>query len=72
VRNVWGTEGTWSVLVKATQSAPTTSIQAVVDIGSDGTVAGVTMPHRMLTAADIDARLRGRAGTRVARAYGER
>jgi hypothetical protein len=72
VRNVWGTEGTWSVLVKATQSAPTTSIQAVVDIGSDGTVAGVTMPHRMLTAADIDARLRGRAGTRVARANGER
>jgi hypothetical protein len=67
VRNVWGSTGTWSVLVKATQPAPRVSIQAVVDVGSDGMVAGVTMPHRMLTAADIDGRLRERAGARVAR-----
>jgi hypothetical protein len=66
VRNVWGSKGTWSVLVKATQPAPKVSIQAVVDLGADGAVAGVSMPNRMLTAADIDGRLRERTGGRVA------
>lgn len=62
VRNVWGAKGTWSVLVVATQPAPKTSIQAVVDIGTDGTVSRVTLPQRMLTAADVDRTLRERAG----------
>jgi hypothetical protein len=70
VRNVWGSEGTWSVLVKATQPAPKVSIQAVVDVASDGTIAGVSMPNRMMTAADIDGRLRERA--RIPLAVGQR
>jgi hypothetical protein len=70
VRNVWGSKGTWSVLVKATQPAPKVSIQAVVDVASDGTIAGVSMPNRMMTAADIDGRLRERA--RVPLAVGQR
>jgi hypothetical protein len=70
VRNVWGSKGTWSVLVKATQPAPKVSIQAVVDLGADGAVAGVSMPNRMLTAADIDGRLRERA--RAPLAVGQR
>ena len=62
VRNQWGTKGTWSVLLTATQPAPRVSIQAVVDVGADGAVARVTLPQRMQTAADIDRSLRERAG----------
>ena len=62
VRNEWGTKGTWSVLLTATQPAPRVSIQAVVDVGADGAVARVTLPQRMQTAADIDRSLRERAG----------
>ena len=62
VRNQWGTKGTWSVLLTATQPAPKVSIQAVVDLGADGTVARVTLPQRMQTTADIDRSLRERAG----------
>jgi hypothetical protein len=72
VRNVWGSKGTWSVLVKATQPAPKVSIQAVVDVGSDGTVVGVSMPNRMMTAADIEGRLRERAGAAARVASGKR
>jgi len=61
VRNEWGTTGTWSVLLTATQPAPKASIQAVVDLGPDGTVARVSMPQRMQTTADIDRSLRARA-----------
>lgn len=61
VRNEWGTKGTWSVLLTATQPSPRGSIQAVVDVGADGTVARVTLPQRMQTTADIDRSLRARA-----------
>ena len=66
VRNDWGTRGTWSVLIVATQPSPRGSIEAVVDIGADGSVARVTLPQRMLTAADVDQRLRERAAAPVA------
>jgi hypothetical protein len=66
VRNEWGAKGTWSVLLVATQPAPRVSIQAVVDVGADGSIARVTLPHRMLTAADIDRSLRERASAPVA------
>lgn len=62
VRNQWGTKGTWSVLLTATQPAPKVSIQAVVDLGTDGTVSRVTLPQRMQTTADIERSLRERAG----------
>jgi hypothetical protein len=62
VRNEWGTKGTWSVLLTATQPEPRASIQAVVELGADGTVARVTLPQRMQTTADIDRSLRERAG----------
>jgi hypothetical protein len=62
VRNEWGTKGTWSVLLTATQPEPQASIQAVVELGADGTVARVTLPQRMQTTADIDRSLRERAG----------
>jgi hypothetical protein len=61
VRNEWGTKGTWSVLLTATQPSPRGSIQAVVDVGADGAVARVTLPQRMQTTADIDRSLRARA-----------
>jgi hypothetical protein len=62
VRNVWGTNGTWSVVLIATQPAPRASIEAVVDIGADGSVGRVSMPQRMLSTAEIDQGLRARAG----------
>jgi hypothetical protein len=65
VRNEWGAKGTWSVLLVATQPAPKVSIQAVVDVGADGSIARVTLPQRMLTAADVDRSLRERAAAPV-------
>jgi hypothetical protein len=67
VRNSWGTRGTWSVVLIATQPESRVSIQGVVDIGADGSVGRVSMPKRMLTTAEIDRALRARAGatTRV-------
>lgn len=62
VRNEWGTKGTWSVLLTATQPNPKVSIQAVVDLGTDGTVSRVTLPQRMQTTADVERSLRERAG----------
>lgn len=62
VRNEWGAKGTWSVLLTATQPSPRGSIQAVVDVGPDGSVARVTLPQRMQTTADVDRNLRERAG----------
>jgi uncharacterized protein with GYD domain len=62
LRNVWGTKGTWSVLVVATQPSPKARIQAVVDLGADGSVSRVTLPQRMMTAADVDRSLRERVG----------
>jgi uncharacterized protein with GYD domain len=66
VRNTWGTKGTWSVLIVATQPEPKASIQAVVDVGADGSVSRVTLPQRMMTAADVDRSLRERAAAPVA------
>ena len=65
VRNEWGAKGTWSVLIVATQPAPKASIQAVVDVGADGSVGRVTLPQRMMTAADVERSLRERAGATV-------
>ncbi|PYP79971.1 MAG: hypothetical protein DMD35_06560 [Gemmatimonadetes bacterium] len=65
VRNEWGARGTWSVLIVATQPEPKASIQAVVDVGTDGGVSRVTLPQRMMTAADVDRSLRERAGAPV-------
>ena len=65
VRNEWGAKGTWSVLIVATQPAPKASIQAVVDIGADGSVGRITLPQRMMTAADVDRSLHERAGAPV-------
>ena len=65
VRNEWGAKGTWSVLIVATQPAPKASIQAVVDVGADGSVGRVTLPQRMMTAADVERSLRDRAGAPV-------
>ena len=65
VRNEWGAKGTWSVLIVATQPAPKASIQAVVDVGADGSVGRVTLPQRMMTAADVERSLRERAGAPV-------
>ena len=65
VRNEWGTRGTWSVLIVATQPEPNARIQAVVDVGADGSVSRVTLPQRMMTAADVDRSLRERAGAPV-------
>ena len=71
VRNQWGGKGTWTVLLTATQDEPRGSIQAVVDINADGSVGKVTVPNtagraRLLSAAEIDQRLRERVGARVA------
>ena len=66
VHNTWGTKGTWSVVLIATQPTPRGSIEAVVDIGADGSVAHVSMPQRMLSAAEIDRGLRDRAGAPTA------
>ena len=71
VRNQWGTKGTWTVLLTATQHEPSASIQAVVDINADGSVGKVVVPNtagrpRLLSAAEIDQGLRERAGARVA------
>jgi hypothetical protein len=65
VRNEWGAKGTWSVLIVATQPEPKSSIQAVVDVGADGSISRVTLPQRMMTAADVDRSLRERAGAPV-------
>ena len=62
VRNTWGAKGTWSVLIVATQPEPKASIQAVVDVAADGSISRVTLPQRMMTAADVDRSLRARAG----------
>lgn len=65
VRNVWGTKGTWSVLVVATQPSPRGSIHAVVDLGADGSVSRVTLPQRMMTTVEIDRSLRERVAAPV-------
>ena len=65
VSNQWGAKGTWSVLIVATQPSPKGSIQAVVDIGADGTVGRVSMPQHMMTAAEVDRSLHARAGAPV-------
>jgi hypothetical protein len=65
VRNEWGAKGTWTVLIVATQPEPKGSIQAVVDVGADGSISRVTLPQRMLTAADVDRSLRERSGAPV-------
>jgi hypothetical protein len=69
VRNEWGSKGTWTVLVTASQGDA--SIQAVADINADGSVGKISVPSRngrphLLTVAEIDRGLRDRAGAPMA------
>lgn len=69
VRNQWGSTGTWTVVLTATEGQA--SIQAVAEINADGSVGKVSVPVRngrphLLSAAEIDRGLRERAGGRMA------
>ena len=69
VRNEWGSKGTWTVLVTASQGDA--SIQAVADINADGSVGKISVPSKngrphLLSVAEIDRRLRERAGAPMA------
>ena len=69
VRNEWGSKGTWTVLVTATQGDA--SIQAVADINADGSVGKISVPSKngrphLLSVAEIDRGLRERAGAPMA------
>jgi hypothetical protein len=69
VRNQWGDRGTWMVLATASEHGGT--VQAVVEINSDGSVGKVSVPSasgrpRVLGAAEIDRGLRDRAGAPTA------
>ena len=71
VRNEWGSKGTWTVLLTASQGDA--SIQAVAEITPDGSVGKVTLPmkngrYQPLSVAEIDRGLRERAGAHLARA----
>jgi hypothetical protein len=71
VRNEWGSKGTWTVLVTASQGD--TQIQAVAEINSDGSVGKISVPSKngrphLLSVAEIDRGLRERTSARVARA----
>lgn len=73
VRNEWGRNGTWTVLVSTAEHG--VAMQAVVDIDADGAVGRVTVPMengrwKMLSAAEIDRSLRERA--RAPLAVGQR
>ena len=71
VRNEWGSKGTWTVLMTASQGD--VQIQAVAEINADGSVGKISVPSKggrphLLSVAEIDQGLRDRAGARVARA----
>ena len=64
VRNEWGSKGTWTVLVTASQGDA--NIQAVAEINADGSVGKISVPSKngrphLLSVAEIDQRLRDRA-----------
>ena len=73
VRNEWGSKGTWTVLLTATEGQ--NSIQAVAEINADGSVGKISVPSRngrphLLSVAEVDQGLRERA--RVPMAVGGR
>ena len=64
VRNEWGSRGTWTVLVTASQGD--NSIQAVAEINADGSVGKISVPSKngrphLMSVAEIDQGLRDRA-----------
>ena len=64
VRNEWGSKGTWTVLLTASEGE--NDIQAVAEINADGSVGKVSVPVRngrphLLSVAEIDQGLRDRA-----------
>lgn len=69
VRNEWGSKGTWTVLVTASQGDA--RVQAVAEIDADGSVGKISVPSKngrphLLSVAEIDRGLRERAGGRLA------
>jgi hypothetical protein len=72
VRPEWGAKGIWTVLVTAMPEAKNGwRIQAVVNVGANGEIEGVTMPRdghtpRLLTDAEVEQGLRDRAKATVA------
>ena len=71
VRNEWGSKGTWTVLVTASQGDA--DIQAVAEINADGSVGKISVPSKngrphLLSVAEIDQGLRARVSARVAQA----
>ncbi|MEO8561782.1 MAG: hypothetical protein ABI601_06885 [bacterium] len=73
VQRQWGTKGIWTLLITATPlEHGNGSIQAVVEIGADGDVDGVSVPRdarsmpRLLSLAEVDRTLRERAKAPVA------
>src|SRR5258705_1084905 len=72
VRREWGDKGIWTVLVTAMPEAKNGwSIQAVVNVGTDGEIERVSVPRagqgpRLLTNAEVEQGLRDRAKATVA------
>lgn len=72
VHRQWGDKGIWTVLVSATPTEHTTTIQAVVEVGADGEIGRVSVPRtaqgipRLLSVAEVEQGLRGRAKAPVA------
>lgn len=73
VQRQWGTKGIWTLLVTATppDHGGSSSIQAVIDIGTDGEIERVSVPRnaqsnpRLLTPAEVERSLAARAKAQV-------
>ena len=73
LRKQWPDEGMWTLMISVTQGeGDGNTVTALVDIGANGQVAGVTVPTRQdgrwripktVTVAEVDAALRSRAGS---------
>jgi hypothetical protein len=70
LRKQWSAEGVWTLVIRANQG-PNDAATAIVELGADGEVASVKVPTTRegswtvpasVSAADIDAALRARAG----------
>src|SRR5881275_1832957 len=69
LRQTWGQEGTWTLVIKANQG-PDDAATAVVDLGPDGAVAAIRVPTMQrgqwtvpapVSLSDVDTALRARA-----------
>ena len=69
LRQTWGQEGTWTLVIKANQG-PDDAATAVVDLGPDGAVAAIRVPTMqrgqwtvpaLVSLSDVDTALRARA-----------